>query len=226
MSYILCPLPGEMTSNNNTTPFIKAFNKLKDASVLIKRGVTLLDEGTVELENAYYAMLKPKNQLVQIPDEKDIIFLIKAMQLAITFRGKNKMVEGDYFEVHFEKISYGAVGMGPLQFNKNQNIGEMVGSFVYASNWKLFSNGKQNKKYQSVFGSNDVIGCGLKKSKGLIKKCLPGDDFRIFWTLNGAKLDYSCSIKDVDNLYPIVSIFGEDSKVVVNFGTKEFLFKK
>ena len=78
--------------------------------------------------------------------------------------------------------------MGPLQFNKNQNIGEMVGSFVYASNWKLFSNGKQNKKYQSVFGSNDVIGCGLKKSKGLIKKCLPGDDFRIFWTLNGAKL--------------------------------------
>uniref|UniRef100_A0A914NJQ6 B30.2/SPRY domain-containing protein n=1 Tax=Meloidogyne incognita TaxID=6306 RepID=A0A914NJQ6_MELIC len=148
------------------------------------------------------------------------------MQLAITFRGKNKMVEGDYFEVHFEKISYGAVGMGPLQFNKNQNIGEMVGSFVYASNWKLFSNGKQNKKYQSVFGSNDVIGCGLKKSKGLIKKCLPGDDFRIFWTLNGAKLDYSCSIKDVDNLYPLVSIFGEDSKVVVNFGSKEFLFKK
>uniref|UniRef100_A0A915P4D9 B30.2/SPRY domain-containing protein n=1 Tax=Meloidogyne floridensis TaxID=298350 RepID=A0A915P4D9_9BILA len=218
MSYILCPLPGEMTSNNNTTPFIKAVNKLKDASMLIKRGVTLLDEGTVELENAYYAMLKPKNQL--------IIFSITAMQHAITFRGKNKMVEGDYFEVHFEKISYGAVGIGPLQFNKNQNIGEMAGFFGYESNGKLFSNGKQNKKYQNVFGSNDVIGCGLKKSKGLIKKCLPGDDFRIFFTLNGAKLDYSCSIKDVDNLYPIVSIFGEDSKVVVNFGTKEFLFKK
>nr|CAD2162722.1 unnamed protein product [Meloidogyne enterolobii] len=90
----------------------------------------------------------------------------------------------------------------------------------------MYSNGKQNKKYQSVFRSNDVIGCGLKKSKGLIKKCLPGDDFRIFFTLNGAKLDYSCSIKDVDNLYLIVSIFGEDSKVAVNFGSKEFLFKK
>ena len=64
----------------------------------------------------------------------------------------------------------------------------MAGFFVYASNGKMYSNGKQNKKYQSVFRSNDVIGCGLKKSKGLIKKCLPGDDFRIFFTLNGAKL--------------------------------------
>ena len=109
---------------------------------------------------------------------------------------------------------YVAIGFTASGTNLNRQPGWDRHTYGYhGDDGRLFEESGHGKKYGPVFGTNDVVGCGINLRN---RSC--------FFTKNGKFLGIAVRNLPVIKYYPTIGVHSTNECVEVNLGQKPFLY--